>query len=141
MSGVCAAASCLAETFIPPPPLFATVQLNSSKTTFNVSGASGDLYTQFGIVLVIIDGGGVHPFSPGPGDGMVNDGAIGGSGVPVLVAASDGVHNTIGWTGMAVGSYITGHYVHSIVDSNTPPSYASDVFPRSSGSFILHRIS
>lgn len=130
------------KTAPPPiPPLTASVGVNSGASTWNVSGASGDLYTQYGVVLVIIDSGGVGPYSPGPGDGMVNDGTVGGTGAPVLVPASDGVHNTIGWTGMSVGAYVTGHYVHSIVDSNTPPSNASDVFPHGGGSFLLHRTS
>lgn len=122
------------------PPLTAAVNINSSAQTWNVTGASGDLYTQFGVVIVPTDSGGVPPYFDSIS--ITNDGTVGGSGSSMIVAASDGVHNTIGWSGVTVGAYVTAHIVYSVTDSNTPPGSAGDVFPHPAGSsFILHRVS
>ena len=141
MSGALCAAAGLQPYVAPIPPLVANVNLNTSTTTFNVTGASGDLYTAFGVVISIFDTGGVPPYSIGAGDGVFNDGTVNGTGTALLVAASDGIHNPIGWSGMSVGAYVTCHVVNSIVDSDTPPSSASDRIPHSGGSFIIHRAS
>lgn len=95
-----------------PTPFTATIVLSGGKT-YNVAGASGDLYTSNLSVISINESGGVPPYSDS--HSVTLDSGPGGVSI---VAASDGIHDTIAWTGLAsVGNSIICHMSISANDS------------------------
>lgn len=98
MSGIGVAVAAGVSASAPPPPSFSvSVSFTGGDGPFNVSGASGDLYTQFGAVISVTESGGTTPYS-----GEITSIQSDPSGKISVVAASDHVHNTIGWSGLAL---------------------------------------
>jgi len=85
-------------------PFSCSISFSIGTGPFNVSGASGNLYTSNGGVIGVIESGGTPPYG---GSTTLNGDA---SGKLFITPASDGVHNTIGWSGFSVneteGCYI-----------------------------------
>lgn len=120
------------------PPLVVHASMNTGLTDFNVSGASGDMYASFGIVQNGSVSGGTPPYSTT--DSAIDDGGS-GTGSVFLVAAGDGVHNTPGWSGMAVGDTRVFHLQKDASDSSVPQKNGSDRFPPTGQAIALHRTS
>lgn len=136
MSGaLCAAAASSAAV---DPPLVVHASMNTGITDFNVTGASGDMYAAFGIVQngSVTGGSGSYSIT----DSVIDDGGT-GTGSVGLVAAGDHVHNTPGWSGMAVGDTRVFHLQKDATDTGVPPQHASDRFPPTGQAIALHRIS
>lgn len=118
-------------------PFHASVQLVGG-STFNVVGAAGDIYAQGGAVISVIASGGTPPYTIN--NGLTLDNA--GSGAISIVAAGDGVHNTVGWSGLAVGDSRAFHFDWSANDSGTPQQSDSGRDPSGTGTtYIIHRTS
>lgn len=85
-------------------PFSVSISFSAGAGPFNVSGASGNLYTSNGGVIGIIESGGTPPY--GGSTSLLGD----PSGKLFITPASDGVHNTIGWSGFSIneteGCYI-----------------------------------
>lgn len=120
-------------------PLTVSVQLDTSLgTLINVSGASGDLHTWSGgggLISYIVSGG-VPPYSA-QGIGFVSDGNSGGSSCSMGLS-SDGLHQTIFWTGAAIGDLMFFHLTGTATDS--VGTVANDRYP-TSGSVVIKRTS
>lgn len=128
------AAACFSAS--PPPPFNADVQLVGG-STFNVVGASGDIYSQGGAVISESASGGTPGYSFS--DGLTLDA---GSGAVFVMPSGDGIHNTVGYSGLAVGNSLAFHFDWSAHDSGTPQQSDSGRNPTSPGStYIIHRMS
>jgi hypothetical protein len=115
-----------------PQPLVATIDFNQGAGPFNVSGASGDLYSAANGVLVVIITGGTPPYS----SSFTLEGDP--SGKISLVPASDGVHTTIGWSGFSLNELEGCTEKFSTTDSVGATS--TDQTPKA-GSLIIKRTS
>lgn len=111
MSGTLCAASCIAAVNI---PLSATISLSNPGGSFNVAGGSGNLYSALGIVITSQDTGGTGSYTDTVT--VVNDG---GSGSVGKVLSGDGIHNTVTWSGLAIGQSALFHITLHVDDGNT----------------------
>lgn len=106
-------------------------------TTYNVAGATGNLYTQLGVVESVIVTGGTLPYTTST-DTFTSDG---GSGTVTRILSGDGVHNTIQWSGLSIGQTALFHLSLHVIDSTVPtPQNQTSRFP-SAGSVAITRTS
>jgi len=103
-------------------PFSVTITFSGGTGTFNVSGASGNLYTAGFGVISVNESGGTPPYG-GAGTSLSGD----PSGKLFITPASDGVHNTIGWSGLSLNE-IEGCYIQFDGTDNAGAS-ASDRYP------------
>lgn len=111
MSGTLCAASCIAAVNI---PLSASISLSNPSGSFNVTGASGNLYSALGVVLTSQDSGGTGSYTDTVT--VVYDGGTGSVGKAL---SGDGVHNTVTWSGLTVGQSVLFHVTLHVDDGNT----------------------
>ena len=133
MSGVICAASVMAAA--PVPPLTCSTNLNTGTTAFDVSGASGNFYTQLTLVFTSNISGGVPPYPTGTLS-LVQEGTVGSGLATTSLGLAPGDvqnHQTIFWSNMAFGDYLT---VHGHIDcSDSAGSTASADSP----TYVIHR--
>jgi hypothetical protein len=122
----------------PPPTLTCSISLFGGDT-YNVSGASGDLYSAFGAYIVTSASGGTPPLSGVNSPAIIKDA---GSGTVSLTASGHGSDQTPTWSGMAIGDTILCHLFLNVTDSGTPQQNAQQNYPSAGGSYIsIHRAS
>lgn len=129
MSGACCAASCISASSV---PLAAQIQLTNTSLSFNVAGASGNLYAALGAVIFVDASGGSGSYTA-----SVTITKDGGSGTASIVASGDGTHNTVAWAGLAVGQTLLFHLKNHVDDGLT----AVNALWPASGSISLTRTS
>jgi hypothetical protein len=132
MSGILMAAALVGSAGAAPAnPLFTSITLTVG-TSFDVSGASGDLYSAAGAYIGIVISGGVAPY--GGGHSCVKDG---GTGSVFVTGPADGVHDTVGWSGLSIGDSIVFHLSNHATDS---AGHTADArYPVSTGAAIAIR--
>jgi len=135
MTGIAMAAA--GSPTVPPPTLTCSVSLFGGDT-YNVSGASGDLYSSFGAYIVTSASGGTPPLSGLNSPAIIKDA---GNGTLSLTSSGHGTDQTPTWSGMAIGDTALCHLFLNVTDSGTPQQNAQSNYP-SGGSFIsIHRAS
>lgn len=114
MTGIGIAIACVGEDAgpPPPPPLYINSFLNTGDGPYYVSGASGKL-DSLGAAFTGSSGGGTPPYT-------YDTQVLGDpSGKLDFALASDGLHNTIGWTGFAVSEAEGCYFQFTITDSTS----------------------
>jgi hypothetical protein len=127
MSGI----ACASDAGVAAPPLSCGVEIVGGSSPFSVVAASGDLYTNSHEVISVTATGGTPPYTLGlsiQGDP---------SGKLSLIASSDGVHETVAWTGFSVNETESGYVQINVTDS--VGATASDRFP-TTGTFSIKRV-
>jgi hypothetical protein len=117
-------------------PLTCSFSLNTAATVINVAGASGDLATGNGLIFVGPVSGGTPPYFDN-GSVFTDDGNTGSTTLNFVLAPFS-VHNTIAWASMVVGDFGTFHYDYSVMDSGSPPQFATYRYPPT-GVIAIHR--
>lgn len=136
MSGaLCALAS---MGTVAPDPLVGSVSLVGG-VSFNVTGSSGNIYSQGGAVIGVAFGGGTPPISANTN--LTVDARSNGSNSISIAAAGDGVHNTVAFSGMNVGDTILFHIDWSASDSGSPQQSLGGRRPDEGQSYSIHRVS
>jgi hypothetical protein len=106
---------------------------SSPSDIYNVSGTSGNIYLNGYGVIVLINNGGTPPYG-GAGVSVQSD----ASGKLSIVAAGDGVHNAVGYSGFTLNE-AEGCYLQYDITDDAGGS-ASARYP-AAGSLIVKRTS
>jgi len=105
------AMACASEAGTAPvTPLYINSFLNLGAGPYYVSGSSGKLDSN-GAAFTGSSGGGMPPYTYGTS--VLGD----PSGKLAFVLATDGVHNTVGWSGFALNEAEGCYFVFDITDS------------------------
>ena len=116
-----------------PAPLSCQITFTGGAGPINVSGASGDMYTQFGYLISVIVSGGTPPYG-GVGTGLSGD----SSGKLSFAPASDGLHNTLFWSGFTLNEIEGCYLTYNATDD--AGATASARYP-ASGNIVIKRTS
>ena len=134
MTGIGMAAASGATT-PPPAPHTNSITLTGG-ATYNVTVASGDLYTLFGAVIGVSDSGGQSPYSNSPGETLAIQASSSGSNA--FIVGTPTANNSVGFSGLnSVGSAVLFTVSYGSVDNLG--GQANSTYP-SSGSVKIQRV-
>lgn len=134
MTGIGMAMAGGASVVIPPHTNSITL---TGGDTYNVSSASGSLFTIFNSVISVNDTGGVPPYSNAPGEVLHLGG--GTSGASASIIGTTGPNNSVGFSGLnSVGDIVFFTLTYDSDDSLG--AHASSTYP-GAGSVAIHRTS